>query len=515
MTQRYPNAIGAIAAIAALACALPAAAQNALDANPRVGSGGLNSATRSFNEELAFRNSIVTGNVASGRQFRGNVGYTAPFDFRGATAVNDQFAFRADAYYSGLATRDLRGLDTLRRQFGDTTFGQTGAGGGLIINRPGSGVSAANLTPVAGAQRIAELDSFNGTLRSLSASRLRNDLQPELMARFVNEVGETRLITSSEIDGVRVLAPTQRELDKPAPPPNRQDRSRPAAELVDSNLSPHAILLESLRREAIRKGALIRGSEQQEADPAAPDELRPPTPDDGDGGADNLINPTRAPQPMTIEEMLDRMRTQLEPNPRNTTQADPAADPDAPELTPLQEALQEIGADLPPQSLVNPGGDPADRYLGHMARGQELLNEGRWFDAEERFTMALGHRPGDAMAAAGRIHAQIGAGMFRSAAINIRNLYRAYPEMIPVRFEAELIPRGERLVMVERQLAERSRLDTGFALDASLVMAYLGHQKNDPALRDAGFARIREISKSIGAQTDPLIELMEHVWTDN
>ncbi|MEZ6210966.1 MAG: hypothetical protein R3B46_06925 [Phycisphaerales bacterium] len=183
------------------------------------------------------------------------------------------------------------------------------------------------------------------------------------------------------------------------------------------------------------------------------------------------------------------------------------------QLRELESALLKIGEELDPQPFVNKDEAGGDRYLSNMMRGQELLEEGHWFDAEERFTMALASRPGDSMAAAGRIHAQIGAGMFRSAAINIRNLYRAYPELIPVRFEANLLPSGDRLELLKRQLAERSRLDTAFAADASIVMAYLGHQIADYTLRDAGFARINEINQSIGAESDPLILLLERVWT--
>ena len=56
-------------------------------------------------------------------------------------------------------------------------------------------------------------------------------------------------------------------------------------------------------------------------------------------------------------------------------------------------------------------------------------------------------------------------------------------------------------------------VDTAFAADASIVMAYLGHQIADYTLRDAGFARINEINQSIGAESDPLILLLERVWT--
>jgi hypothetical protein len=59
----------------------------ALDANNRIGSGGNNpnDSTKRVGEVLNG-NDIVTGNVSGGKQFRGQIQYTAPNEFRGNTA---------------------------------------------------------------------------------------------------------------------------------------------------------------------------------------------------------------------------------------------------------------------------------------------------------------------------------------------------------------------------------------------------------------------------------------------
>jgi len=61
----------------------------ALDRNLRRGSSGVNESRRSgySKEECDYRNLVVTGGVAGGSQFRGNVGYTAPTDFRGGSTA--------------------------------------------------------------------------------------------------------------------------------------------------------------------------------------------------------------------------------------------------------------------------------------------------------------------------------------------------------------------------------------------------------------------------------------------
>jgi tetratricopeptide (TPR) repeat protein len=55
-----------------------------LDANPQVGSGGLNTGGRQI-APGAMGNLIITGNVTGGREFRGNAGYGDRFEFRGDT----------------------------------------------------------------------------------------------------------------------------------------------------------------------------------------------------------------------------------------------------------------------------------------------------------------------------------------------------------------------------------------------------------------------------------------------
>jgi len=101
---RSPKLLRLLAAAAA-AVALPsiALAQAQIDtghaneANNRVGSGGRNGggSNNQYNNAIMNNgNRVVTGNVTMGREFRGNVGYTDPYAFRGRTAgdISDNFA---------------------------------------------------------------------------------------------------------------------------------------------------------------------------------------------------------------------------------------------------------------------------------------------------------------------------------------------------------------------------------------------------------------------------------------
>ncbi len=93
--------------MAAAAIACPALGQvqsresgRALDANPQVGSGGVNRPGQVI--DYAVRNAVITGNVPDGREFRGDVGYSAPTEFRGGVASDDLFRFNARSLGSSL-----------------------------------------------------------------------------------------------------------------------------------------------------------------------------------------------------------------------------------------------------------------------------------------------------------------------------------------------------------------------------------------------------------------------------
>lgn len=103
----------------------------ALDANQRVGSGGQNdgpSGRGGYNRSgpMVTGNQIITGNVTSGREFRGPVPYGDPSNFRGVTAgsfISDRFV------------RDSAGVP---RAFG---------GSGIDLTRPRAFYGAGRATP--------------------------------------------------------------------------------------------------------------------------------------------------------------------------------------------------------------------------------------------------------------------------------------------------------------------------------------------------------------------------------
>ena len=139
---------------------------HALDANPLVGSSGMNRRTIDpIWANIRYQNAIVTGNVTGGRSFRGDVGYTAANDFRGATAGQLVFDFNRDAFTSGVGLANLRGVGAARSSARFTTGGLRNLDSdNFIISRPGAGRDAGQVgsTAAAGAREfdgLAEIDS--------------------------------------------------------------------------------------------------------------------------------------------------------------------------------------------------------------------------------------------------------------------------------------------------------------------------------------------------------------------
>ncbi|MEL7471988.1 MAG: hypothetical protein AAGK04_01620, partial [Planctomycetota bacterium] len=163
-------------------------------------------------------------------------------------------------------------------------------------------------------------------------------------------------------------------------------------------------------------------------------------------------------------------------------------------------------------------GSDRDVYSEHMRVATEMLGEERYFDAEERFTRAMAVRRGDITARIGRAHAQLGAGLFLSAGVNLRNLLREHPEIASARYDARLLPAGERLgqtVIVLRQtLSEGGEISK----QAAMLLAYVGFQAGQIDVAREGLDAMRASSyvDRTGAtrerSPDPLAELLAEIW---
>ncbi|MFG0284181.1 MAG: hypothetical protein ACF8R7_07135 [Phycisphaerales bacterium JB039] len=522
-----------IASIAG-AVASTASAQNALgdgtllERNPGVGSGGFNGAPRNVyrsepgaytgspairaRQELSFRNSVVTGNALGGLNFRGDVGYTAPTEFRGQLGSDDLFSFRRDSFYSGLAGMGIRGTEALQYQLALTTGNQlpqnlTGSLTATRLGRPTtSGARAGavdaglvDLAPVDPADPAADSrGKMLWTLRSTAAFDADRRFSPTMLTTLSDSEGKRYGLTASPMRGVGLEPlPTRRAPDEPRGAPGVDTR-------IDASVPLQRF--ESFMND-------------REIPPAGP----------ADGGAEPAAEPDPSPVTSSWKQVLDEISAQLaaaesgaQPAPGSDAEAGETGaqtpggltDPVLARREALQRLLDERTTEALRQApgeyetLLRPSARDFDAYGAHMAAGERLLTEGRYFEAEERFTRALAAKSGDPLAAAGRVHAEIGAGLFISAALNLRELLTRHPELIGARYQAKLLPRASRLTDVVIRLRQNIERDPEGAMgrQSALLLAYAGFHTGDAAALRDGLEQMR------AAGDEMLADVLEAVW---
>ena len=531
-----------------------------------------------FAAEVRLRNALVTGNVGGGKSLQIDRPYAGPDDFRGSLGTDSLFAFRRDSF--GFSdTNTFRNSDALTFQTLYSTgnnrtqadvvsrFGNQGAA-------PSNGTSAVSATPNPfTAQRFASpTDTLPpGALRSTGEYISTRGLTPTLIGFEQSREGQSR-VTASSLLGVRSTL-TQTADQLPNTPPNANSaapapidasaqgkpdnsyqtaydllRERLNANRVDTGvntpLTPPDTKLDTKpdTKPEIKPGPDAPRPNTPLSSPTAPSS-RPSTPPGGLTAPTPPLNPSGLPEnptpgaqdpdanPPPWERRMRDLRTLLEA----PTAAPAGANRDEP--TPQQRA---IGLDTPekvrsaragldaetiailrkPSPQVNTyitgEARPGDLYAEQLFAGQKFLSEGKYFYAEERFASAAAMRPGDVTSLIGRINSQLGAGLYVSAAVNLRSLYTRSPEVIPLRFTGAAVPPIERmtalLVDLRQQVSHAKDQGIPPRAECAFLLAYVGYQlENTPAVRD-GLAESKALQTQNQAQAEPLLDLLEAVW---
>ena len=501
-------ASGFLAAVLALAMGLPisaVSAQNALGDGRALDNslstrGRYNRSRPSLREEFAFRNSIVTGNAPNGMSFRGDVGYRAPGEFEGLLGSNDQFAFRRDSLRSGMAGMGIRGTEALQYQLALTTGSRPPSNliGRYSVSRSGASAPVGAVSgqmdqnSTGGLQQRPSIDPDSdgrGTLlwmlRSPSAYISNSSLQASVLGRGAGET-DVYAWTASPLRGIRLS---------------------PIPELTAARAA--ALKAEA---EAEEESGFGRVNSDETETPAGG--IKGARPGDRSGSQTERVSTLHSDIVGRLREVDTELQNDVFES--GTTMSDRIK---AMRLKLLDAAEAEDGEsedgesrnsgsvrfDSETMQLLRGDGTPLSRfvdsaatsrsvYAGHLTAGQDLLAQGRYFDAEERFASALGIRRGDVTAQIGRLHAQIGAGLYLSASLNLQALAAASPEIFATKYAAELLPTPERIegviaVMEEMidgstDLAKRSSPQVRGA--AGLLLGYLGYQLDRGDLVEAG-----------------------------
>ena len=462
---------------------------------------------RDFAAEVRFRNSIVTGGAPGGLSFRGNAPYSAPDRFRGGTGSEDLYSFRRDSFYSGLSGQGIRGTEALQYQFAMTTGSSAPRAilGTLGVARTGeSGVTIARDTQ--------PRDEVTGSdwIRSTASYSSSRALRPTALGERPRDEQSYYRLMSSPLLGLRV-----QKVDVP--------KAKPA---VPPAIKPPVTTPDGTKPEGTKPdGSKPDGTKPQES-PAKPkpdystsyDTLaerlgawRKPGDASAPSSAETVKPGETATEVLPWERRVGALRRHLlglparDVNDKDTQSL--STDDAVSQLNPeTLRMIRESGMKVPKLLEVPDARAALPLYAKAMAGGQQALAERRYFDAEDRFSRALAARPRDPSAQAGRVHSQLGAGMYLSASVNLRELLVISPETAVSTYDPAILPDPARLAEIIATL--RTRLNGTEHADAlamslgvrdvGFMLAYLGFHANDQEAIKQGLAAVA----SLPATTD-------------
>jgi len=502
---------------------------NILDANTQLGSGGANAG--SIPVDYSARNLLVTGSVPGGRGFRGSVGYTADKDFAARTGSDDLYAFRADSAFSnpGFASSPFArdrflvaqglGVFEYRRESTPSTVDNAAvlrdqpesrlrldrANAQMSFGRGNWEINADRTIATTTSTRNEPLRYVISPLRGLQIENMtdpltRGGLSLYERARARQDIA-TGLTTIDEYKRVRTgmgLEPTDpRRVDRRLRPEAEADRLKVDA----TKVMPKAYLdiLDAVNAEQKPAAAGAEGEQdmrspldkvretleplrpQQKPAAANPDATKPAV---GGAGSESLVSPDGTPRSGEAGRESDREKRRG-----------------------ALLSIDEAARILRHQKVVTELGREDKRRVDELVKqGEAALREGDYFRAERRFEQAQGLAADNPLTDAGIAHAQLGAGLYLSASLTLRNLFTSFPELIDARYDRALLPAQDRLdtaTAIMRQRMQRGDDVAGYGL----ILAYIGHQTANRALVEEGLAGIAGNEK-----LDTTRKLLEGVW---
>ncbi|MFA9477287.1 hypothetical protein ACERK3_03150 [Phycisphaerales bacterium AB-hyl4] len=541
----------------------------ALDANQQVGGGGVNPQREQL--DFRLRNDVVTGNVGGGRAFRDGVGYSAPGEFRDATGADDLFQFRRDSFGTGAqpgAPRGTADVGSVYRPYSSPHVArprlQTGEAHTSPWSIDGQGAlrGDVDLRIRPGRQQLdafdrVRLDGDEGRWLEVSASPLlgvRSDVRPGL-SRMEGREGydpwreiqltpdwddplqmreedweiDRSLRRSSMLDsrayqlstgmgtleeernGVSRVSPTLmlgNQLRSQVLAPERDRRFSEAAERRMDQLEQRMFdPLQSVR--SVEPGEdvyldLLAAMRERDAER---DRGHEPDVEQRDrsvrrDGEEDVDDEAEADDPFALPEVLRRQEEAQRG--ADDAEVDPRFDR---QRTRAEELLDRLDYDLPPlETLAGRGEGRANQML---REAEELLRDGRFFDAEAAYREIVVRDVDAPMARVGLAHAQLSAGMIRSAAMNLRTLFEQHPELIAARYDANLLPPADRRDWIAGELRRMMDDDRQAPFEAALMLAYLGYQQGDEAAIQEGLDAV-----AARDEHDGLLHVLRHIWLD-
>jgi hypothetical protein len=124
-------------------------------------------------------------------------------------------------------------------------------------------------------------------------------------------------------------------------------------------------------------------------------------------------------------------------------------------------------------------GLPTTPFDTQMRQAEKLLRDGKYMEAVDQYQQALTIQPNNALGLVGRAHAELAAGMYQSASMDLKAVFTQKPEMVSVRYAlTEFIPSKRVDNLMNDLLGLTTRERTGNL--ASFLYCYLAYNTDHP-----------------------------------
>lgn len=521
----------------------------ALDANQQVGSAGVNPADGRL--DFSRQNDIITGNVGGGRGFQDDVGYGAVGEFQDSLGSDSLFDFRAQSLSSSpsyLNAASVGGVSpqsniSVYRSFTNRaaqprqSVGLVAPDGGTfqlvptasLYSTPGGRYSSLFRTPSPSSQSPGlALQSFS----SAPTLGLRGQLAPTqaLNRRLYEQAHEANalepppsmIVTPSY--NTRLFDPLGSKDSQQVDLENLQVGQIPPSLLLGKQLQDQLDPLGARQDDGDPRNQQLLDSvfrplkrDQDTAEQADPylRLLRAIRDTDGrsDGadvaGWDNPLDEPTTGQVTEAERAYAKIMEELygeDYAQRMASRAHPDEDDQADQDESAADVVARLNYDLP--RLETLASNKKTRIARLTREAEAALANGKYLSAEARYRQIILDTKDDPLPRMGLVHAQLGAGMFRSAGMNLRALFSQHPELIAARYDAKLLPPQSRLQWVQQELQTAISQGEG-GKDAPVLLAYLGYQASSRQVIRYGLALAQAQSPR-----DPLLALLREIWLD-
>jgi tetratricopeptide (TPR) repeat protein len=547
-----------IASLASAQVAAPGQDGRAMDANNRVGSGGLNQGNA---QPGVTPNQIIYGNVTGGKRFRGPIGETDPGAFYGPTAgrFSDRFIAGSSSapqpyqpqvdmsitqpFYGGsraappppgsvrlgytggyLGTSLTPGTDFGMNQFNDTSeqWRSQPLGVSTVLGTRSNVVG----TP-AGEAYMQGPDAENQ--QTIFSGSALYGIQPlRSMNPAENTYGQNQSLLNGPGDRFRIDSVEMRRMRGELENPAEQQQLQQQQQQQNGNQTTSG-----------QQGQQSQQGQQNNPQPFGGQENTLP----GANGYSNDIQSAQATQRrFTIvspelqssqyREMRQRLaqyenpqfvqmeaqhRARLERqviNKRLAGATSQQATPTAPNVgTPGSEAvlrkpgMGSLNTPAPIKVTSLATGVRAKGLHDMLASAEDLMRQGKFQSAIDRYNVASQIAPNNPLVSLGRANAELGAGAYLIADNDLHRVFNSDHATLVAQYDLKSWFPSERLSTVRTELQKLSAQDPKDEMP-EFLLAYIAYNVNETG---EAAQHLSEAKKRSGA-SDPLLDLLEAAW---